>query len=105
MTEENIEYESAMHELVATSDEQGLGRTIAGVLEFLTARAVVDAPFYITNDDENAMAVFAANSDAKDLRASLPGHYKSWDDDLDEPEFITNADLGDEQDESATESE
>ena len=105
MTEDNMKYESAMHELVATNDEESLGRVIAGVLEFLTGRAVVDAPFYIITDDENAMAVFAANSDAKDLRASLPGHYKSWDDDLDEPEFITNADLGDEQDESATESE
>ena len=99
MTEENIEYESAMHELVATSDEQGLGRTIAGVLEFLTARAVVDAPFYITNDDESAITVFAANDAAKTLKDSLSDEYKSWDDDLDEPEFLTNADPGDEQDE------
>jgi len=57
MTEENIEYDSAMHELVATNDEESLGRTIAGVLEFLTARAVVDAPFYISTDDESAITV------------------------------------------------
>lgn len=99
MTEENIEYESAMHELVATSDEQSLGRKIAGVLEFLTARAVVDAPFYITTDDETAITVFAANDAAKALKDSLSDEYKSWDDDLDEPEFLTNADPGDEQDE------
>lgn len=99
MTEENIEYESAMHELVATSDEHGLGRKIAGVLEFLTARAVVDAPFYITNDDESAITVFAANDAAKTLKDSLSDEYKSWDDDLDDPEFLTNADPGDEQDE------
>jgi hypothetical protein len=105
MIEDNMEYESAMHELLTTNDEESLGRVIAGVLEFLTGRAVVDAPFYIITDDENAIAVFAAENDAKDLRAALPGHYKSWDDELDEPEFITNADLGDEQDESATESE
>lgn len=99
MTEENIEYESAMHELVATSDEQSLGRTIAGVLEFLTARAVVDAPFYIKTDDDSAIAVFAAHDDAKALADSLPDTFKSWDEDLDEPEFLTNADPGDEQNE------
>ncbi len=99
MTEDNIEYDSAMHELVATSDEETLGRTIAGVLEFLTARAVVDAPFYITTDDETAITVFAANDAAKALKDSLSDEYKSWDDDLDEPEFLTNADPGDEQDE------
>ena len=105
MTEDNIEYESAMHELVATSDEQSLGRTIAGVLEFLTARAIVDASFYIKTDDDSAVAVFAANDDAKALVDTLPDTFKSWDEDLDEPDFLTNADPGDEQDESTSESE
>lgn len=97
MSEENIEYESAMHELVATTDQETLGRRIAGVLEFLTARAVVDGAYYITTDDESALAVFAAEDDAKALKDSLPEAYKSWEDDMDEPEFLTNADPGDEQ--------
>jgi hypothetical protein len=97
MTEDNIEYESAMHELVATNDEDSLGRTIAGVLEFLTARAVVDTPFYICTDDESAITVFAANDAAKALKESLSDEYKSWDEDMDAPDFLTNVDPGDEQ--------
>lgn len=99
MSEDIVKYETAMHELVATHDEESLGRVIAGVLEFLTARAVVDAPFYIKTDDGSAIAVFAADEAAKALAGILSDEYKSWDDDLDEPEFLTNADPGDEQDE------
>jgi len=99
MSEDTVEYETAMHELVATNNEESLGRVIAGVLEFLTARAVVDAPFYIKTDDGSAIAVFAADEAAKALAAMLSDEYKSWDDDLDEPEFLTNADPGDEQNE------
>lgn len=105
MTEDNTEYPSAMHELIATSTEESLGRSIAGVLEFLTARAIVDGPYYIATDDDSAVAVFASDDAAKALRESLPNDYKSWEDDLDEPEFLTNADPGDEQDESTSESE
>jgi len=99
MSEDTVKYETAMHELVATNNEESLGRVIAGVLEFLTARAVVDAPFYIKTDDGSAIAVFAADEAAKALAAMLSDEYKSWDDDLDEPEFLTNADPGDEQNE------
>jgi len=99
MTEENTEYTSAMHELVSTTNEDSLGRTIAGVLEFLTARAILDGPYYITTDDGEAIAVFAANEATKTLLELLPENYKTWEDDMDEPEFLTNADPGDEQDE------
>ena len=99
MSEENIEYPSAMHELVSTTDEVTLGRSIAGVLEFLTARAVIDGAYYIATDDETALAVFAAEEDAKILKELLPESFKSWEDEMDEPEFLTNADPGDEQDE------
>ena len=106
MTQE--EYDSAMHELLSAVDEERLGRTIAGVLEFLTMRAVHDGAYYIMTDDEQAITVLAANEDAKALREALPEHFKSWDDPLDEPEvppFDTNVDPGDEQDEPASESE
>ena len=98
MTQE--EYESAMHELLSTVAEDELGRIIAGVLEFLTARAVIDGGFYILTDDEQAITVFAANEDAKIIRDLLPEHFKSWEDEIDEPEVIpfdTNRDPGDEQ--------
>lgn len=96
------EYESAMHELLSAVDEERLGRTIAGVLEFLTMRAVHDGPFYIMTDDEQAITVFAANKDCANLRDALPEYFKSWDDPLSEAEVIpfdTNRDPGDEQDE------
>jgi hypothetical protein len=98
MTDETIEYDSAMHKLIAEQPDDNLGQTIAGVLEFLTARAVVDAPYYIATDDKSAVAVFAANDAAEALLALLPDTYKSWEDDMDEPEFLTDTDPGDEQD-------
>jgi hypothetical protein len=96
---------SAMQSLIANNDEDSLGRTIAGVLEFLTARSVLDAPYYIMTDDKSAIAVFAANDEAASLIEMLPDTYKSWEDELDEPEFLTNTDPGDEQDEHTAESE
>jgi hypothetical protein len=105
MSEDVIEYPSAMHELISTNDENSLGRVIAGVLEFLTARAIIDGPYYITTDDQKAITVFAADDEAESLRESLPEHYKSWEDPLSEEDFLTNADPGDEQDESTSESE
>lgn len=97
-------YESAMHELLSEVAEDQLGRVIAGVLEFLTMRAIMDGPFYILTDDEKAITVFAANEDASALRDALPEHFKSWEDELDEqdiPPFDTDRDPGDEQDEPA----
>jgi hypothetical protein len=102
MTDE--EFTSAMEELLMTQNEESLGRTIAGVLEFLTVRAVLDGPFYLLTDDEQAITVIAANEDAIALKDLLPNTFKSWEDNI-EDEFITNADPGDEQDESATKSE
>ena len=97
----DAEYQSAMHELLSAVSEDQLGRIIAGVLEFLTARAVIDGAFYILTDDEQAITVFAANEDATALRDALPEHFKSWDDDMEVPPFDTDRDPGDEQDEPA----
>jgi len=93
------EYDSAMTELLTQIDEDRLGRTIAGVLEFLTVRAIVDGPFYLMTDDEQAITIIAAHEDAKKIRDLLPDNFLSWDQYEDKQEFITNADPGDEQDE------
>ena len=91
------EYDSAMTEMLATTDMEQLGRTISGVLEFLTMRALHDGAFYIMTDDGMAITVFAANDDAKALREVLPDNFKSWEEDTDKPVAITNRDTGDEQ--------
>jgi hypothetical protein len=73
------------------------------VLEFLTVRAIIDGPFYLLTDDEQAITVMAANEDAEALLKALPSNFKSWDDYNDEAEeqikFLTDTDPGDEQDE------
>lgn len=100
MTDENIKEESAMEKLVNDQDMESIGMTIAGVLEFLTTRAFHDGPFYIMTDDEKAVAVFATEADAETLKAALPEHFMSWDDQVaqaEEPEVLTNVDPGDEQ--------
>lgn len=91
------EMDSAMRELLAEVDEERLGRTIAGVLEFLTVRAIVDGPFYLITDDEQAITVIAANEDAKALRDALPANFKSWEEYNEVEEFLTDTDPGDEQ--------
>jgi hypothetical protein len=88
-----------MTELLTQIDEDRLGRTIAGVLEFLTVRAIVDGPFYLMTDDEQAITIIAAHEDAKKIRDLLPDNFLSWDQYEDKQEFITNADPGDEQNE------
>ena len=97
------EYESAMQELLAEVDQERLGRVVAGVLEFLTVRAIIDGPFYLLTDDKQAITVMAANEDAEALLKALPSNFKSWDDYNDEAEeqigFLTDTDPGDEQDE------
>jgi hypothetical protein len=103
MTE--TEYRSAMEELFATIEQEALGTVISGVLEFLTAKAVVEGPYYIMTDDKQAVTVFASNEAAETLMRILPENFTSWEDEDETDEFITNADPGDEQDESATESE
>jgi hypothetical protein len=111
-TEDNVveltqeEYDSAMTELLAHVDQEQLGRTVAGVLEFLTVRAIIDGPFYLMTDDEQAITVIAANDDAAALRAALPDNFKSWDEYVEETvDYITDRDPGDEQDEPASEQE
>jgi len=111
-TEDNVveltqeEYDSAMTELLAQVDQEQLGRTVAGVLEFLTVRAIIDGPFYLMTDDEQAITVIAANEDAATLRAALPDNFKSWDEYVEETvDYITDSDPGDEQDEPASEQE
>jgi hypothetical protein len=111
-TEDNIveltqeEYDSAMAELLTQVDQEQLGRTVAGVLEFLTVRAIIDGPFYLMTDDEQAITVIAANEDASALRDVLPENFKSWEEYINEAvEFITDRDMGDEQDEPASEQE
>lgn len=92
------EYESAMQELLAEVDQERLGRVVAGVLEFLTVRAIIDGPFYLLTDDEQAITVMAANEDAVALLKAMPENFKAWDEYTDEePEYLTNQDPGDEQ--------
>jgi len=99
------EHQTAMEELFATVEQEALGTVISGVLEFLTVKAVVEGPYYIMTDDKQAVTVFAANEDAETLMSILPEGFTSWEDEAEADEFISNADPGDEQDESATESE
>lgn len=88
------------------ADEVLIGERISAVLEFLTMRAVIDAPFTIFTDDKQAVAIFAANDDVATIVDALPNNVKQWDDEFVEADnFTTNTDPGDEQDESATESE
>lgn len=95
MTDE--EYKSAMDELLSQMEIEELSRTIAGVLEFLSVRALVSGPYYITPDDGSAVVVFAAEEDAAELLASLPTKFKSWEESSED--FLTDRDPGDEQDE------
>ena len=104
-----IEEYTAMQRMIleCEGDPDRMGERISGVLEFLTLRAVNDAPFIITTDNDEAIVVFAADEAAKALKASLPDTYKRWEDEL-EPEFLSDQDPGDEQEEtneSAPESE
>lgn len=99
----DTEFATAMEELLATTNEQTLGQTIAGVLEFLTAKAVIDGSFYLTTDDQKAMTVIAVDAEAETLLSIMPETIKPWED-TEEP-YITDADPGDEQDEPASEQE
>ena len=99
-----------MQRLVESCDNDVdiVGDRISGVLEFLTVRAALDAPFYIYADNKQSIVVIAANDDVEPIAEMLPEHFKNWDDPLDTvevPPFDTDRDPGDEQDESATESE
>ena len=88
------------------NDVDIIGERISAVLEFLTHRAVIDAPFVIYTDTGEAMVLFAANESVKEITDRLDGiTIKNWDDALDESDdFLTDTDPGDEQepdDESA----
>jgi hypothetical protein len=88
-------------------NEELIGERIAGVLEFLTLRAVMDSPFTIFTDDERAVAIFAANEDVQPIVDALPENVRGWNEFVAD-EFITDRDLGDEQevtDEPAPEQE
>ena len=63
-------------------DPDRISDRISAVLEFLTLRAVNDAPYSISTDNEDAIVVFAAEDEARALAALLPAHYKKWDDDV-----------------------
>ena len=97
MTE--AEYATAMEELLNETTAEQLGKTISGVLEFLTMRAYHQGPFYMMTDDEEAITVLAAGDAAKALKAVLPEGFVSWDEDTEEveAEVITDRDTGDEQ--------
>lgn len=83
-------------------DETMIGERIAGVLEFLTLRAVMDAPFTIFTDDERAVAIFAANDDVKPIIDALPEHVKGWNEFVAD-DYISDRDPGDEQEEATNE--
>jgi len=108
-TEDNVtelteeEYQTAMAELLASVDEEQLSRTVAGVLEFLTMRAIIDGPFYLMTDDKQAITVIAANEDATNLLEVIPDNFKSWEEYItDTVEYISDRDPGDEQYEPAS---
>jgi hypothetical protein len=90
---------TAMERMLAEcqGDPDAISERISGVLEFLTMRSVNDAPYYIMTDNGDALVVFAANESATELRELLPDTYKSWDEPLDDVEFLTDQDPGDEQ--------
>jgi hypothetical protein len=95
---DEVEYATAMEELLAQNTLDDLGKIISGVLEFLTARAVQEGSYYIMTDNKEAITVFAANEDAVAVKDSLPDSIKSWDDLTGEEQVITDRDPGDEQD-------
>ena len=98
---DEVEYATAMEELLAQNTLDNLGKIISGVLEFLTARAVHEGSFYIMTDNKEAITVFAADKDAIAVKNSLPDSIKSWDDLTGEEQVITDRDPGDEQDGNA----
>ena len=102
MTEE--EFGSAVEELLATTSEEMLGRTIAGVLEFLTIKAILDGPYYVVNEDGSAVTIVASNEDAEEAIKSLPDNFKNWDE-MEPVEYTSDSDPGDEADEPTPESE
>jgi len=93
------EYESAMEELLMTMDEEQLGRTVSGVLEFLTVKAIIDGPYYILTENKDAVTILAANSAVDEVLALLPKSVRPFDEAIEVPPFKTNSDPGDEQDE------
>ena len=104
MTE--AEYVSAMEDLLNTVEEEKLGTIVAGVLEFLAVRAYAQGAYYILNEDGTAVTIVATQDDVTPIMESLPVSVRSWDDlTEDVVDYLTNADPGDEQDESASESE
>jgi hypothetical protein len=105
-TEETVN-ETPMHRLIESCDGNidVIGDRISGVLEFLTVRAALDAPFVIYADNKESIVVIAAGDDVEPVAKNLPDHFKNWDDELDTipsaPEvetFLTDIDPGDEQD-------
>jgi hypothetical protein len=98
------EFQSAVEELIATNNEEMLGRTIAGVLEFLTIKAILDGPYYVLNEDSTAVTIIASGEDAEAAVKSLPDNFKNWDE-VEPVEYLTDTDPGDEADEPTPESE
>ena len=88
-------------------DEEALGTRIAGVLEFLTLRAVADDPYYIFTDNEDAMTLVAAGPVVEIIKEALSDvSIKRWEDPMEgEEDFFSDQDPGDERDEPASESE
>lgn len=93
----DAEYETAMEELLMTVDEEQLGRTVSGVLEFLTVKAIVEGPYYILTEEKDAVTIFAANTAVDEILSALPDYVKPFDETI--PPFETDTDPGDEQDE------
>jgi len=97
MTDE--EYNSAMEQLLNEVETDRLGHIVAGVLEFLTVRALMDGPYYILTENKDAITVLATNDHVQELLDVLPDSYKNFEDTQDE-DYLTDSDPGDEQDES-----
>ena len=113
MNTEDTSNESALNRFVNSceGDVEVLGDRISGVLEFLTVRAALDAPFVIYADNNESIVVVAAGDDVKPIAAALPDNFKQWEDELDtvempeEIDFLSDTDPGDEQDEPTSEQE
>lgn len=115
MSEESEEIEEGVSPLAVMIEETGgdidlVWQRITGGLEFLILRAVMDGPFYMMSENENALIVFAADDEAKSLYKNLPEHYKNFEEPLEGDPMrvedpISDRDPGDEQDEPTTESQ
>jgi len=86
---ENQQNNTPMRRLMRATEGQpeALADIIAGVLEYLSTRAAIDAPFKVVAEDGQAIVVVAANDDVEPVLNGLPDNVRNWNDPLD-PEVL-----------------